>query len=138
MTFPSRPEYERLLYTLPQVYPEISVSTLRFHTTSATTGVIKGSVYFRHGFELRVVEVIDFAVGEILNYSYTVFRSGEKIRWYDPQPHPKDHKLSSTFLHHYHNLPNLKHNRQPAPGISFASPNLPTLIADVLGISWLP
>ena len=28
--------------------------------------------------------------------------------------------------------PNIKHNRKPAPGISFTVPNLPTLIADCL------
>jgi hypothetical protein len=30
--------------------------------------------------------------------------------------------------HHLHRHPDIKRNRQPAPGISFTVPNLPTLI----------
>jgi hypothetical protein len=35
-----------------------------------------------------------------------------------------------TFPHHLHEPPDIKHNRKPAPGISFTVPNFPTLIAD--------
>ena len=45
---------------------------------------------------------------------------------------PEISELSSTFPHHYHEPPDIKHNRKPAPGISFTEPNLPTLIADCL------
>lgn len=46
----------------------------------------------------------------------------------DPQPHPEDAALATTFPHHLHEPPDIEHHRQPAPGISFTSPNLPTLI----------
>ena len=53
---------------------------------------------------------------------------------YDPQPHPENPDLASTFPHHHHEPPDIKHNRRPAPGISFQAPNLPTLIADCIAL----
>jgi len=67
--FPSRPEYERFIYTIVDTYQTVEKSTVRFFTTSATAGLLKGTLWFSNGFELRVVEVIDFAAGEILDYS---------------------------------------------------------------------
>ena len=92
----SRLEYERLLYTLPQSYPEVKSSSLHFFTTSGSTGLVRGSVWFHNGLELRVQELMDFSDGEILSYSYAVFRGEERIRWYDPQPHPEAPELAST------------------------------------------
>jgi hypothetical protein len=37
----------------------------------------------------------------------------------------------STHPHHKHIPPNIKHNRIPAPGLSFDQPNLPLLIAEI-------
>jgi hypothetical protein len=98
----SRFEYERLLYTLPQSYPEVKSSSLHFFTTSASVGLVRGSVWFHNGLELCVQELVDFSDGEILDYSYAVFRGEERIRWYDPQPHPEVPELASTFPHHLH------------------------------------
>ena len=81
------------------------------------------------------MEVIDFASSELLDYSYTVYRGGERLLWYDPQPHPNDPTLAATFPHHKHEPPDIKHNRRPAPGISFDSPNLPKLIAEIGQVS---
>lgn len=78
--------------------------------------------------------MLELSDGELLDYSYTVIRSNEKIRWYDPQPHPENPDLAATFPHHRHEPPDIKHNRRPAPGISFTEPNLPTLIADCLAL----
>jgi len=128
----SRTEYESLLYSLPERYPEISASTLRLYTNSATTALIRGSVYFRNTLELRVFEYLDLTDGELLDYSYTVFRGEERVRWYDPQPHSELPELAATFPHHRHEPPDVKHNRRPAPGITFQAPNLPTLIADCI------
>jgi hypothetical protein len=130
----SRLEYERLLYTLPQSYTQVKSSSLHFFTTSRSAGLVKGSVWFHSGLELRVQELVDFSDGEILDYSYTVFRGEECIRWYDPQPHPETPELASTFPHHLHDTPDIKRNRKPAPGIGFAAPNLPTLIADCIAL----
>ena len=43
-----------------------------------------------------------------------------------------DNPLKSLeFPHHKHVLPNIKHNRIPAPDMSFTQPNLPALIREV-------
>jgi hypothetical protein len=130
----SRSAYEHLLYTLPQQYPEVASSSLHLFTRSATVGLVKGSVHFHNGLELRVRELVDLSDGEILDYSYDVLQDGEPLRWYDPQPQPHNPDLASTYPHHLHTPPNIKRNRKPAPGISFAAPNLPTLIEDC--IAW--
>ena len=87
-------------------------------------GVETNRWVFHNGLELCVQELVDFSDGDILDYSYVVFRGEERIRWYDPQPHPENPELASTFPHHLHEPPDLKHNRKPAPGVSFQSPNL--------------
>jgi hypothetical protein len=130
----SRPAYEHLLYTLPQQHPEVVSSSLHLFTASAAVGLVKGSVQFRNGLELRVYEMIDLSDGEILTYSYDVLQGEKLVRWYDPQPHPNDPNLASTFPHHLHTPPDIKHNRQPAPGITFAVPNLTTLIEDCIAL----
>jgi len=80
---------------------------------------------------LRVSEFVDFAVGDILDYGYEVWRDGEKLYWYDPQPHPHDSNLAATHPHHKHIPPNIKHHRIPAPETSFTQPNLPFLIREI-------
>ncbi len=130
----SRAEYESLLYTLADRYPGVLGSTVRLYTNSATTALVRGNVEFRNGLELHVFEYLDLTDGEILDYSYTVLRGEEKIRWYDPQPHPENLDLAATFPHHRHEPPDIKHNRQPAPGITFHAPNLPTLIEDCIAL----
>jgi hypothetical protein len=141
MAFPSRAEYEILIYGLVDNYPnQIRLSTLHLYPTSALTAKLEGEIEFSNGLRLRVREFIDFKADQIRDYSYTIFRGDEKIRWYDPQPHPDNPELASTFPHHRHEPPDtsvpeaersgIKHNRQPAPGITFNSPNLLTLIAD--------
>ena len=140
--FPSRQDYESLIYTLPQRYPEIVFSSVRLYSTSRGTATVTGSVRFRSGLELRVFEIVDFIAGRISDYSYDVLRGEEPVRWYDPQPHPENPELASTFPHHLHEPPDtstgsvqrIKHNRKPAPGISFQAPNLPTLIADCIAL----
>jgi len=130
----SRSAYEHLIYTLPQQYPEIVSSSLHLYTASTTVGLVKGSVRFRNGLELRVRELIDLSDGEILDYSYDVLQGEEPLRWYDPQPHPENPDLASTYPHHLHTPPYIKHNRKPAPGISSTAPNLPTLIEDCIAL----
>jgi hypothetical protein len=128
----NRADYERQLYTLVDQYAAVTASTLRAYNNSATSALVRGSVFFESGLELRVFEYIDWAGGEILSYSYTVYSGEEKVRWYDPQPHADNAALASTFPHHYHTAPDIKHHRVPAPGISFTASNLPTLIPDCI------
>lgn len=144
----SRAGYENLLYSLADTYPAITHSTLRLYPSSKTMAFVRGSILFKNGLELRVFESLDLTDGEILDYGYTVFYNDEKLRWYDPQPHPEIESLKSTFPHHRHEPPNpstgsgqsIKQNRQPSPGISFDAPNLATLIRDcvALGGSFKP
>jgi hypothetical protein len=53
------------------------------------------------------------------------------LYWYDDFPHPNDQTLASTFPHHKPVPPNIKHNRIPAPKISFSRPNLSILIEEI-------
>lgn len=39
-----------------------------------------------------------------------------------------------SLPHHFHEPPDIKHHRRPAPGLSFTSPNLPALIADCIAL----
>jgi hypothetical protein len=135
MAFPSREEYERFLYALPETYSEILSSTLKLYTNSPTTCLVRGSLLFRNGIELRVFEYLDLADGELLTYSYTIFQGEERVRWYDPQPHPESPELVATFPHHFHEPPDIKHNRKLASGISFESPNLPLLVKECIRLS---
>ncbi|MCK8600487.1 toxin-antitoxin system TumE family protein [Desulfoferrobacter suflitae] len=130
----SRQEYESLLYSLVERHPEVSASTLRLYSSSPTTALVRGSVHFHSGIELRVFEYLDLTDGEIFDYSYSVFRGEERVCWYDPQPHAENPVLAPTFPHHRHEPPHIKHNRRPAPGITFQAPNLPTLIADCIAL----
>jgi len=126
-------DYEALIYSLAENYLEqIRRSTQRLYTTSALTARVEGEVHFTNGLVLKIREFLDFRIRKILDYSYSVFRGDEKIRWYDPQPHPENQDLAETFPHHYHEEPDIKHNRKPAPGITFEAPNLPGLIADCI------
>ncbi|HRQ37673.1 MAG TPA: DUF6516 family protein [Chloroflexota bacterium] len=134
MAFPSRHEYESLIYGVAATYPEVVASTLRLYSTSALTAVVEGEVQFNNGLKLRILEILDLKNGRIQNYSYAIYRGNDKIRWYDPQPHPENPALTATYPHHFHEEPDIKHNRQPAKGISFEKPNLPVLIADCLAL----
>lgn len=129
-----RAAYDQQLYSVVDRYPEVVRSTLRLYTNSATTALVRGTVYFVQDVELRVFEYLDLTDGEILNYSYAVQQGEEKIRWYDPQPHPENPALTETFPHHLHKPPDIKNNRHPAPGVNFEAPNLPQLIQDCLSL----
>lgn len=60
--------------------------------------------------------------------SYEIYRTGEKIAWYDPFEHPYVPELTSTYPHHKHIPPDIKRHRVPAPEISFEHPNVTALI----------
>jgi hypothetical protein len=134
MTFPSRPEYESLVYGLLDEHPEVVDSTLHMYSTSALTSIVQGRLTLSNGLVVKVIEALDFRRGRIRQYSYTVFCGEERIRWYDSQPHPDNPDLASTFPHHLHDPPNIKRNRKPAPGITFTAPNLPQLIEDCIAL----
>lgn len=135
MAFPSRSDYEALVYGIPENYPgQVQASTLKLYGRSALVVAVEGEIQFTNGLTLRIREFVDFKQGRILDYSYTIYRGEGKIRWYDPQPHPENPELASTFPHHFHTEPDIKHNRKPAQGISFDSPNLRVLVEICAGL----
>ena len=123
--------YGKLIYSLQERYPSIRRCTLVLATIGPTLAKLEGQVNFDGDIVLDVWELVDFAAGQIRNYSYEIYQAGEKIAWYDPFEHPHIAELAGTYPHHKHIPPDLKHNRIPALGISFEQPNLHALIEEI-------
>jgi hypothetical protein len=130
--FTSIQAYSRFIYPLQEQYPIIRQSTLVLAPIGSTIALLRGELHFEQDIVLRVVEDLDFLAQQIEYYSYTVSRANERLYWYDPQPHPDVSQLQSTHPHHKHVQPDIKHNRVPAPGISFTKPNPPLLIQEIV------
>jgi hypothetical protein len=126
-------DYELFLYTLTEQFPLVCSSTVIFIRRGATLARVAGEVYFERDIRLVVRERILYHRLPIVIdwYGYEVWQGEEKLYWYDSQPHPDDPKLASTHPHHKHIPPDIKHNRIPAPKMSFTSPNLPGLIQEI-------
>lgn len=131
--FPSLPEYEQFIYTLQLRYPTISTSTLVVVHRGADVVIVRGELAFQNNVRLLVWERITLEYGplRIETYGYEVWHGDEQLYWYDSQAHPNDPALASTHPHHKHVPPDIKHNRIPAPGLSFTQPNLPFLIQEI-------
>ncbi len=134
--FRSLREYEEFLYTLPQRYPAVAASTLVVARRGATVASVNGDIIFRSGYRLVIRERLVFEAGPatLVRYSYEVWFGQEQQYWYDPQPHPNNPELARNHPHHKHVPPDIKHNRIPAPELSFDAPNLPFLIREVEGL----
>lgn len=126
-------DYELFLYTLPEQFPSITHSSLSFIRIGATLARVAGELNFDHNLRLTIRQriVYDRLPAVIDWYGYEVWRGAEKLYWYDSQPHPDDPTLQSTYPHHKHIPPDIKHNRSPAPHMSFSRPNLPFLLAEI-------
>ena len=111
--------------------PSIDRSTIRVWSDSSHTGIAEGDVIFTNGLRLRVREELDFVAGLITSYGYEVYKSEDRLYWYDDFPHPEIPALAPTFPHHKHIHPGIRHNRTPAPDLSFSRPNLQTVIAEI-------
>ncbi len=127
-------EYVRLIFSLLGDCASVERHTLTVYTVSRTTGITRGEIVFRSGHILRVFEQIDFVTHHILKYFYSLAYQDELLWWYDSMPHPDIPVLQSTHPHHKHVPPDIKHNRIPAENVSFSSPNLPYLIAEIEAI----
>ncbi len=116
--FRSRCEYEEYVYTLPQRCQAVRSSTLVVAQRGACVVTVTGELTFPKGFRLVVKERLTFDGGvlHLENYGYEVWCNGEKLYWYDSQPHPDDATLAVTAPHHKHIPPDIKHHRVPAPG----------------------
>jgi len=131
--FQSLGEYETFVYTLSQQFPSVLRSTLTLIRRGRLFAELTGELSFAGGHRLVVYERLTWDTGPLVveGYSYEVWYDGEKLYWYDSQPHPTDPTLASTDPHHKHVPPDIKHNRIPAPDLSFATPNLPFLIHEI-------
>ena len=111
--------------------PDVQRSTVSIWSNSPYTGTAEGDVLFSGGIRLRRREELDFDAGLITSYGYEVYRGEERLNGYDDFPHPNDLTLTPTYPHHKHVPPDMKHNRIPAPEMSFTHPNLPVLIQEI-------
>ncbi len=126
-------DYELFLYSLTEQFPSIKRSTLVFIRLGATLARVTGELFFDNGVRVVVRERILYnrLPAVIDGYGYEIWREGEKLYWYDSQPHPEEPSLQSTYPHHKHIPPNIKHHRIPASNMSFHQPNLPAIIAEI-------
>ena len=129
-------DYELYLYSLIDKFPSIRRSTLTFIRLGSTLARVSGEIHFDNDIRLVVRErVLYNRLPIILDwYGYEVFHGGEKLYWYDSQPHPDDEELQSTHPHHKHIPPDIKHNRIPAVNMSFTQPNMPALISEIVSL----
>jgi Family of unknown function (DUF6516) len=111
--------------------PEIERSTISVWSESPFSGVAEGEIFFSKGVRLRLREELDFDESIITSYGYEAYQFEERLFWYDDFPHPNDKSLASTFPHHKHIPPGIKHHRIPAAHLSFTQPNLPVLIEEI-------
>lgn len=125
-------DYELFIYSLSNEFPQLKQSTLVFIRIGASMAKVTGELFLDNGIRISVRErlVFDRLPVVIDSYSYEVWKNHEKLIWYDPQPHPDVPDLQSSFPHHKHIHPDIKHNRMVAPEISFDSPNLPIIITE--------
>lgn len=131
--FQSLLEYEVFVYTLQSTYPFIIRSTLTVSRRGRGIAHLSGELLFNSGYRLTVYELLAWKAEtvSIQQYGYEAWLGESKLYWYDSQPHPHDPTLASTHPHHKHVPPDIKHNRIPAPDLSFSSPNLPFLIGEI-------
>jgi hypothetical protein len=123
-------EYSRFVANLLD-RADVQRSTVAVWSDSPFTGTAEGEVHFASGLRLRMREEIDFDARLITAYGYEVYRGDERLFWYDDFPHPNDPELAATFPHHKHVPPDIKRHRIPAPGMSFARPNLPAVVQEI-------
>ncbi len=125
--FQSLQAYEIYLYNLPELFGAIRTSTLVLVWRGARRAVVKGEITFTSNSQsadhhrLIVYEDLNARQGsiQVTAYGYEVWHDDQQLYWYDSQPHPNNPKLASTHPHHKHVPPDIKHNRIPAPGLSF-------------------
>jgi len=133
-------DYEAFVYSLQDRFPAILRTTLTVIHRGQNAAELRGDVEFEGALRLGVREYLRFDLEppRLLQYSYEVWRGGEKLYWYDSQPHPDDPVLARTYPHHKHIPPIIKRNRVPAPDLSFTRPNLPFLTEEIICASLPP
>jgi hypothetical protein len=125
-------DYELFIYSLTENFPSIRHSTITFVRRGTSLARVAGEMFFDQEIRLVVRERIVFdRMPAIIDwYGYEVWRGDKKLYWYDSQPHPDEPNLQSTYPHHKHIPPNIKHNRIPAQA-TFTRPNFDMLIREI-------
>lgn len=123
-------KYSRFIVELLNNFT-VEHSTVKVWSDSPYTGIAEGQIFFSNGIRLRMREELDFDAALITSYGYEVYQQDKRLYWYDDFPHPNDKKLALTFPHHKHVPPDMKHNRVPAPEMSFIRPNLSALLQEI-------
>ena len=131
--FQSLRDYEEFVYTLRQRFPSVQRSTLVVVQRGKRMAALQGEITFAQGYRITLKERLSFDEGPVVteDYGHELWHRGNKIAWYDAQPHPNDPTLASTHPHHQHITPDIKHHRIPAPSMGFTQPNLPALIREI-------
>ena len=126
-------DYERFIYEIKERFPSVRRSTLTFVRRGSSLARVAGELHFDKDVRLVVREriVYDRQPAVIDSYGYEVWKGSDKLYWYDSQPHPDEQNLKSTYPHHKHVHPDMKHHRILAPLMTFSSPNLPELIREI-------
>lgn len=131
--FQSLRSYEEFVYTLRQKFPSIQETSLVVVRRGKRIATLQGEITFSQGYRISLKERLSFDEGPVVieDYGYEIWQKGEKISWYDSQPHPNDPALAENHPHHKHIPPDIKHHRIPAPHLSFIQPNFPVLIREI-------
>jgi len=124
-------EYVVFLSTLLERFSGIESVEFNVYLSSATECYSEGTILFPNEIGLTFIEQIDFVANKLFKYGYTVHQAGEKLYYYDSQPHPNDPSLAATHPHHKHIPPDIKHHRIPAPSLSFDHSNLEFIIREI-------
>jgi len=127
-------DYELFIYTLADRYPlQITRSTIILVRVGATLARVTGDIHCHNNIRLVIRERLsgDRLSLVINSYGYEVWSGPEKLYWYDSQPHPDDPALHCSHPHHKHIPPDLKHNRIPAPDLSFTRTNISFLLEEI-------
>ncbi len=126
-------DYELFIYSLTENYSSIQRSTITFVRIGTSLARIAGELHFKHDIRVYVRERLIYSrLPAVIDwYGYEIWHDSQKLCWYDPQPHPNAPELQSTHPHHKHIPPDIKHNRVPAPNMSFTRPNLPEIIQEI-------
>lgn len=129
--FQSLRDYEEFVYTLKQSFPFITETNLVVARRGKRIATLQGEILLENGCRINVKERLSFDEGPVVieDYGYEIWHKEKRVAWYDSQPHPQDPSLASTHPHHKHIPPDIKHNRIPAPNMSFERPNIGVIIS---------
>lgn len=125
-------KYEDFIYAIADQFSSVTRSDLIVKRHGKVWAEVAGRVYFENDYILEVREVVDFLnVNFIRRYGYAARKKEDILYWYDSQEHPHNLNLQTTYPHHKHVPPDMKHNRIPAPQMRFDQPNLAVLIREI-------